>query len=356
MNNWPNWQDKLKSPKSEGGLRLKGSLKSSEAGKPLVSYVTVVRNGFKTIRRTIESVQEQTYENIEHIILDGCSTDDTLEIIREYEDRIDYYASEPDQGLYDALNKAIELCRGTLILILNADDWLMPGSAEIAVKNWQPGSQQLILGGARVKFDKIAKAAWYPHPVSLNSYFSVANINHNAIYATREAYTASGPYDASYRIAADTKWILKCFDVGCNFKYLKELVVNYSLGGISSDNYWHAEECKRIIKDRFPYLRGDEVIALNYTYYPWREGLKYPLLGFDPKYEIGKMLTKYRDRQDFIEAIDLGAGLVKGKNSLLLKTVIASIKNRIRKVPWLFSLLRFFYRAWKAIKFSIWQK
>ena len=93
----------------------------------------MVRNNTTTLARTIESVQQQTYGNVEHIVLDGASTDGTLDLIRQYADRLDYFVSEPDAGLYDAINKAVPLARGQLICILNSDDWLEPHAAEIAV-------------------------------------------------------------------------------------------------------------------------------------------------------------------------------------------------------------------------------
>jgi len=304
MKNWPLWKDRLESPNIEGGLRLKGEYKSVE--NILISYVTVVRNNEKTLRRTIESVQQQSYKNIEHIVIDGNSTDRTLNIIKEYEDVIDYFASEPDLGLYDALNKAIELTRGHLILVLNSDDWLSKDSALYAANNFLKNKPQFIAGTAKVLVnDGKDIIYWKPQHVTKTSYFTVANLNHNAVYASKEAYELSGPYDISYKIAADTKWVLKCYDKGIYFQYTEEVLINFSLGGVSSDIYWHVEECKRIIKERFPFLKGDEVVALNYSYYQWREGFKYPLIGFNSKDEINKLLVKYEDRIDFISAIDL---------------------------------------------------
>lgn len=301
---WPDWKNKIEAPISEGGLRLNGFIKSSSKNGPLISYVTIVKNNSATIARTIESVLAQTYKNVEHIILDGVSTDGTLDIIKKYENQIDYYASKADSGLYDALNKAIPLCRGELILVLNSDDWLTDGSAENAIKYYHCDTVQLICGKANVvKEVGRIENVWTPQVASAGSYFSIPNLNHNAVYASRKAYELSGMYDISYKIAADSKWILKCFDMDAVFSYSDSVFVNYSLGGTSGDSSWHIEECKRVIKDRFSFLKGDEVFALNYIFYQWRNAFKYLPSGFNREVELRNLLAKYKDKVDFIYSL-----------------------------------------------------
>jgi glycosyltransferase involved in cell wall biosynthesis len=105
-----------------GGLRTKGINNQSLSVAPLVTIITVVRNGGETLERTIQSVLNQTYKNIEYIIIDGASTDDTLEIIKKYEDRIAYWISEPDGGVYHAMNKGIDMASGEWINFMNSGD------------------------------------------------------------------------------------------------------------------------------------------------------------------------------------------------------------------------------------------
>lgn len=265
-NTWPKWIDRLTphspSSQSEGGLRTVGIVKSGTSDHPLVSYITVVRNNQHTLERTIDSVQRQTYPNVEHIVVDGASTDGTLDLIRAYGDRLDYFVSEPDLGLYDAVNKAVPLARGQLICILNSDDWLEPNAAEVAVRRMRgSGNSAMLLTAANVLVAH-GKIEWPPMFVHPGCYLTCANDCHNGIYATPKAYEDSGPYDVSYKIAADFKWIMTCLDAGVIFVYTRELTVNYSLGGTSGDAHGHSMECMRVVSQRFPFLNRVELAGL----------------------------------------------------------------------------------------------
>jgi glycosyltransferase involved in cell wall biosynthesis len=109
----------------EGGLRIKGYFKKSLDNKPSISIITVVYNGEKYLEETIKSVITQTYNNVEYIIIDGGSTDGTLDIIKKYEKYIDYWVSEKDHGIYDAMNKGIKVAIGNGLLFLNAGDYFV---------------------------------------------------------------------------------------------------------------------------------------------------------------------------------------------------------------------------------------
>lgn len=108
--------------KKEGGLQTKGYIKDSTHKKPLITIVTVVYNGQEHLEETILSIINQTYSNIEFIIIDGGSTDNTIDIIRKYEHAIDYWVSEKDDGIYDAMNKASNLAKGQWINYMNCGD------------------------------------------------------------------------------------------------------------------------------------------------------------------------------------------------------------------------------------------
>lgn len=270
---WPRWSDTLPTranARIEGGARTRGEFKSGAPGEPLVSYITVVRNNVKTLGRAIESVRRQTYRNVEHIIVDGASTDGTVDLIQQHAERLDYFASEADAGLYDAINKAVALARGDLICVLNSDDWLEPHAAEIAVRRMRgrlESAALLATGAVIYNLQGNVEVEWPPTFVHPGSYFACANICHNGVYATRAAYERSGPYDATFRIAADTKWVLACLDAGVEFAYTREVSVNYSLGGTSGDARAHSKECQRLVAERFPFLTKEEILGLYDCYF-----------------------------------------------------------------------------------------
>ena len=116
--------------KFEGGLRKNGHFKKSNSNRPLISIITVVMNGAQFLENTILSVIEQNYDNIEYIVVDGGSSDKTLKIIKKYEHIIDYWISENDNGIYDAMNKGLNLSRGEWINFMNAGDLLIKGAGQ----------------------------------------------------------------------------------------------------------------------------------------------------------------------------------------------------------------------------------
>src|SRR5262249_38494164 len=153
-----------------------------------------------------ESVQQQTYDAVEHVVLDGSSTDGTLDVIRRYADRLDYFASAEDEGIYNALNTAIPLAHGDLICVLNSDDSLEPDAAATAVSLLNDlQAPTIVLTSARARHGRPGNGEpplaieWHPALVHPGSYFTCADDCHNGIYATRSAYERSGPYDTSYQ-------------------------------------------------------------------------------------------------------------------------------------------------------------
>lgn len=113
-------------PIAEGGLRKKFIFKEEKKDKPLISILTVVKNGEKFLEECILSVAKQEYDNYEHIIVDGGSTDSSIAILKKYNEKIDYWCSKPDLGIYDGFNTALSLARGKYLGFVNSDDILMP--------------------------------------------------------------------------------------------------------------------------------------------------------------------------------------------------------------------------------------
>ena len=123
--------EKLPEVKMEGGLRTKKIFKSSKTNKPLITIITAVYNNEIYLEECIKSLHNQKYDNFEHIVLDGGSTDKTLDIIKKYEDKIDYWCSKKDNGIYDAFNNGMRLAKGDYLGFLNSDDIYTENALEL---------------------------------------------------------------------------------------------------------------------------------------------------------------------------------------------------------------------------------
>ncbi len=368
---WPQWADALPpqaaaTGRVEGGRRTRGEFKTGTAELPLVSFVTVVRNNTQTLARTIDSVQQQTYPNVEHIVLDGASTDGTLDLIRRYGDRLDYFVSEPDSGLYDAVNKAIPLARGQLICVLNSDDWLEPDAAALAVRRMKPVTDPcaILCTAANVKGAAVSHE-WYPALVHPGSYFTCANDCHNGIYATRAAYERSGPYDTSYKIVADFKWIMTCMDAGVTMVYTREVSVNYSLGGTSGDVMKHSIECMRVVQERFPFLAPAEVVGLYHCFFGFAKVADEAGRPADRTAFLRQVFARHAGEGDFREALHWAMvetlkhpddmppreaplpAVAPGRPSVKL-AVKEAVKEKLRRHPSALALARKLYDGMKG--------
>jgi glycosyltransferase involved in cell wall biosynthesis len=192
--------------KREGGLRLRGTDKKSRPGRPLVSIITVVYNGGKHLDQAIRSVLGQSYEPLEYIIVDGGSTDSTLDIIAKYDDRIDYWVSEPDRGISNAMNKGIRLAYGDLIAHLHADDYYVDPSVISSVcpeylrhpdALWVTGGINIVDKEGNLRQEIKARKYSYPKLIRGNI------LLHPATFVTRQAFEKVGVFDTGYRYAMD---------------------------------------------------------------------------------------------------------------------------------------------------------
>ena len=203
----------------------------------LVSIVTVSLNSSATIERTIKSVTGQTYKNIEYIIVDGGSTDKTMEIVRSHAQMSGNirYTSEPDNGIYDAMNKGLSRCKGELIGILNSDDWYEPDAVERILEGYRKndGKPAVYYGFMGVYKDGLEKACLFYH----HHFLPENMINHPSCFVSRQIYEKYGTYDTGYRIAADYDLMLRIFysDEGAFFP-VHERIANFSLGGASASS------------------------------------------------------------------------------------------------------------------------
>jgi glycosyltransferase involved in cell wall biosynthesis len=220
---------------ASGGLRTRGGRRESSPERPLISVVTVVRNGEAHLERAIRSVLDQSYDNVEYIVIDGGSTDSTLDMIRKYDDQIDCWVSEPDRGIYDAMNKGIALATGELIGLLNSDDDYLPDALSEVARAWEasPGKDVVITGRWNVLFDN--KDLGITLSPSLK--FHSLRICHQATFIPKWVYEAHGMYDTKYRYSADLEMAVRLHASGVPFLLLDSTLVNYRAFGASGMNF-----------------------------------------------------------------------------------------------------------------------
>lgn len=209
------------------------SINSSET---LVSIITVVYNGALTLEQTINSVLNQKYRNIEYIIIDGGSTDHSVDIIKKYENKISYWVSEKDNGLYDAMNKGILKASGTLIGMINSDDWFEENAVQLVVDAYNQHLNKRIFHGDRFDVlengDKVVRR-FHPSPLKL-IYYGMT-YNHPSMFVHKEIYSKC-LYNSSMRSLADYQFVLTQYlERSTSFHYIAVPYVNYRLTGISSN-------------------------------------------------------------------------------------------------------------------------
>jgi glycosyltransferase involved in cell wall biosynthesis len=205
-----------------------------------VSLITVTYNAQKTLGRCIQSVAAQKYAHIEHIIIDGASTDDTLQIINQYKSSIDFFVSEPDAGIYDAMNKGIRHATGDVIGILNADDYLAADNVIDALVNaFEKENAEVVYGnlnylnsdGNRIR---IWDAGNYKHGMFNWGWMPP----HPTFYCRRGAFKSFGLYDLDFGTAADYELMLRFLHVHkVSAFYLNKVMVNMAAGGVSNKSF-----------------------------------------------------------------------------------------------------------------------
>jgi glycosyltransferase involved in cell wall biosynthesis len=176
----------------------------------LVTIVTVVRNGEKTLEQTILSTINQTYKNIEYIVIDGASKDGTLEIIRKYQNKIDFWTSEPDKGIYDAMNKGIDLAHGDWINFMNAGDCFYSDKTVSEFIAIHPDKNTHYYGD-NIYFTP--DISWvFPASLRRKTDFLKHNaFSHQAVFYSLNRLKETGKYNTGLKISADFDITLRCF-------------------------------------------------------------------------------------------------------------------------------------------------
>lgn len=223
--------------------------------KPFFSIITVVYNGEKTLRKTINSVINQKYQNFEYIIIDGGSTDNTVSIIEEYGEGISKWISEGDAGIYDAMNKGLLMATGDVIGIVNADDYLELDALQNVMAVYKPGLK--IYHGSLTNIDLNGRRFINRSPKSLSRLKRGMIVNHPATFVNKKVYVEIGMFSTKYRIAGDWDFILNAYLKKVEFIRIDEVLANFMLGGVSGTiSKKYLKELSNVRKDRgvFKYL------------------------------------------------------------------------------------------------------
>ena len=207
----------------------------SQTGTPLVSVITVVYNGEKTLERTILSVAEQTYVRKEHVIIDGLSTDGTTEIIKKYEENIAVWISEKDDGLYDAMNKGIQLAKGGYLLFLNAGDVLYDKNVLKRIFEAHPDRNADIYYGDTLIVDAYGnnigrRRLKPPENLSWKSLNKGMVVSHQAFFVRK---SITPVYDLTYRFSADFDWMIRALKQSRKIINTGMVITRYLDGGLT---------------------------------------------------------------------------------------------------------------------------
>ena len=250
--------------KAEGGLRLKGHYKKPGPGKPLITVITVVLNRGKTIEQCLLSVLEQTYENIEYLIVDGASTDGTLDIIQKYEAAVDYYVSEPDSGIYNAMNKGLSLATGNYILFLNADDWYRKDAVELLLSNAVSSNADVTYADAYIVNSEGVLLRRLDSWLHDGLYTRGAPLRHETMLVKADIYNKFGNYDESYYIIADYDFMITLYHESCSFSHVPQPLLYFRNNGISSVDYEKRQADRvHLFRKLFPFLDDEDLSIMK---------------------------------------------------------------------------------------------
>jgi glycosyltransferase involved in cell wall biosynthesis len=206
-----------------------------------VSVITVTYNSEKTIRDTIESVISQDYDNREYVIVDGASTDNTAKIIEEYSNNIDIFVSEPDDGIYDAMNKGIELSQGDIVGFLNSDDILSNTHIISDIASRFLDTEIDAIYGDLVYVDSIDTdnivRYWKAGIISGTDIKYAVHPPHPTFYVRKNILDKCGLFDTQYSIAADVDLMIRLLG-RCQIRadYIPEILVKMRMGGVTNKN------------------------------------------------------------------------------------------------------------------------
>lgn len=244
----------------------------------LFSIITICYNSEKTIERTIKSVLAQTCKDYEYIIVDGASKDSTLDIVKRYAPMFEgrmKWKSEPDKGIYNAMNKGIKRASGDIIGIVNSDDWLEPDALENVQKSVTANGNDLnslYCGGINYHLANGEIKKW---PVNIKALhrdarlYIISGIRHPGLFVPANVYNELGVFNDQMKMSADLDFMLRCYWGGKTFLDIHSVISNMTEGGLSTSGSKKAREYSR--SDRKLMLKNFGKTGLSYywLFYSW---------------------------------------------------------------------------------------
>ncbi len=230
-----------------------------------VSVITVCLNSERFLERTIRSVISQTYKNIEYIIVDGGSKDNTLKIVDRYRDRIGHFISEPDNGIYDAQNKGLRMAKGEIICVLNSDDYFYNHDVIREVVNFFLQNKDVdFVYGDILCFNSDNSEAYlkrYPNYIP-KRYFLMNPLAHSATFFHKDCFIKAGYLDTRYKISADFEWYLRAlYKKGLSAAHINKIISVFREGGFSGNEILRLSETDMVLK---LYFNPTEMVILEF--------------------------------------------------------------------------------------------
>jgi len=209
-----------------------------------LTIITVSFNSAKTLERTIQSVISQNCPGLEYVIVDGGSTDGTVDIIRKYHasGHVTSFISEKDAGISDAFNKGIAMSTGDVIGMINSDDQYVPGALEKVHKIYEQQGTDFVLYGNMLRRSDSKTVRIRPRPLKRLWIYVDCPYDHPTVFVPKSVYDKVKPYNTNYRYSMDYDFYVRAMKAGVQFRYLDEDIAFFSTGGISSRS---ARECHR---------------------------------------------------------------------------------------------------------------
>lgn len=248
-----------------------------------VSIITVVRNGAKTIEQTILSVLEQTYKNIEYIIIDGESTDGTLQIVENYFRFIDCFVSEADQGIYDAMNKGIQKATGDIIGIINSDDWYAKDAVKNVVDYLCQKDVDVVYGKIDYVFENGSRKEW--KRAALETFWYRNVVKHPSVFIKKEIYMKYGGFNLKYAVCGDYELLLRLYSKHIRFGFTDNVIAYFRVGGFSS---------------KFQYKSIVERKEISMNYIEYSPNKSETLNKIEDEYRWGKFSLEIRNRKNLL--------------------------------------------------------